>query len=123
MSKFLPRLLAALAFLLTVLVGCERNEPEELSDLPRQRALRAEASARINSWIAGTYAFAWNDSSYPLFDGLNVTNQFFRKLGCCKLVDGVPLTQANIDDPANWDSAFNDNKCGDWIDDERAQQK
>jgi hypothetical protein len=81
--------------------------------------LRDEASARINAWIAGTYAFAWNDSSYPMFDGLNVTNQFYRKLQCCKLNDGVPLTQANVDNKANWDVSFNDNKCGTWMDEER----
>jgi hypothetical protein len=81
--------------------------------------LRAEAAQRITSWIAGRYWFVWNDSSYPLFDGLNVTNEFYRKLQCCKLKDGVPLTQANIDDGANWDVHFNENECSSWIDDAR----
>lgn len=82
-------------------------------------ALRAEASERITQWIAGTYSFTWNDSSYPLLKGLNVTNQFYRKLQCCKMKEGVPLTQANVDDKANWDASFNDNKCASWIDEEQ----
>lgn len=56
MSKFLPRLLAALALLLMVLVGCERNEPEALSDLPRLRALRVESEA--------CSAFEYNDTIF-----------------------------------------------------------
>lgn len=85
--------------------------------------LQAEASQRIRDWIAGNYTFVWNDSRYPLFDGLNVTNQFYRKLQCCKLKDGLPLTQANIDDATAWDANFNDNRCGNWTEEERSGQR
>lgn len=86
---------------------------------------RAEAAARIEAWIAGNHSFVWErveGVDQGEFDGLVVTNQFYRKLKCCKLRDGVPLTQANVDDETTWDDAFNDNDderggptCSTWL--------
>jgi hypothetical protein len=93
-------------------------------------AERAAAAQTIEAWIAGTHSFAWDSNDNATdgvseFDGLQVTNQFFRKLQCCKLLDGVALTEENIANDTMWDDGFNSNAddrditCNNWIEKEK----
>lgn len=78
----------------------------EVGSVARERAEYA-----ISEWIAGRNIFVWNSTatndSSSAFDGLRVTNDFYRRVGCCKLLDGTPLTSANVGNRALWDDAFN----------------
>jgi hypothetical protein len=85
-------------------------------------AERVQAASEIEAWIAGNHTFVWGGADASEFDGLTVTNQFYRKLKCCKLRDGVALTQANVEDETQWDDAFNNNDdergaptCNSWL--------
>jgi hypothetical protein len=72
---------------------------------------REHAGLAITEWIAGRNNFVWdslavNDTA-STFDGFVVTNDFYRKIGCCKLLDGTPLTRENVDNRTLWDDVFN----------------
>lgn len=74
-------------------------------------AERERAALAINEWIAGRNVFLWNSTATndttTEFDGLPVTNDFYRRVGCCKLLDGTPLTKENVANRELWDEAFN----------------